>query len=108
MIADVRLKVEQRVRAFMERLVAAMQADHAEMNLIRAAQDDYATAEALSAKYRSKFVREFGGCEITFTPNNVYIRLPNGYPQHGVPIRKQLHPLLTQCIYAKGLTLKPF
>lgn len=108
MVADVRLKIEQRARTFMERLVTAIQKDQSELNLIAAARDDYASAEALAAKYRSKFVREFPGCEITFTPNNVYIKPPNRYPDWTVPIRKQLHPLISQCIFSRGLTKKPF
>lgn len=72
------------------------------------ARTDFNTAQTVRAEYRSRIVREFPGCEITFTWRRVYIKLPSNYPQSAVPVSEQLNVVQMEVLSPRGLSNQPF
>jgi hypothetical protein len=86
MVADVRFKVKMRLQALINGMVRDLDASMEARKVLALAQWSEETATTVRAQYRSRVVREFPGCEITFTFNRIYVKLPNRYPAHNVPI----------------------
>lgn len=88
MIADVRFKVRMRLRAFIRGMGETFAADADLRAFLRIALTNDRVAMELKQQWRGKLSEEFPGCEITCTPQRIYIRLPAQYPASAVPIHE--------------------
>jgi hypothetical protein len=86
MVADVRFKVKMRLRALIETMVAELTTSQEARKRLALAYTSVVVAAEVKAQYRSRVVREFPGCAVTFTFNRLYIKLPDRYPAHNVPV----------------------
>lgn len=58
--------------------------------------------QKIRQEYREKFLREFPGCHITFTPKNVSLQLPDGYPDRKIPITEPMPRQIATAVSLHG------
>lgn len=108
MVADVRMVISMRLRRILDMIDHDIKGDMAMRARVALARTDFNTAQAMRAEYRSRIVREFPGCEITFTWRRVYIKLPPNYPQANVPVSEQLNVVQMEVLSPRGLSNQQF
>lgn len=104
MVSDVRMKIRMRLVEAIKAAETRWLDDPGRRELVKRARTDRATAEFLRETVRTEIGRGFPGCTIQFSYNRIYLRLPNRYPDHMVPIseayprrlRAVLYPVATE------------
>jgi hypothetical protein len=90
MVADVRLKVRMRLRLVLKEIQADARPGGKLLQIFEVARKDSVAAAAVKAHYREWVAREFPGCRIEFTRQNVYIHLSDKYGAGRAPVKEQL------------------
>lgn len=90
MVADVRLKVRMRLRAILADILKDARPGGKLLQVFEVARTNQLVNDAVKEHYRTWVSREFPGCRIEFTRQNVYIHLPDGYGAGRAPIKEQL------------------
>lgn len=104
MVSDVRMKIRMRLVEAIKAAEARWLDDPVGREVVKRARENRVTAEVLRETVRTEIGRGFPGCTIQFSYNRIYLRLPNRYPDHMVPIseayprrlRAVLYPIATE------------
>lgn len=104
MVNDVRFAVLMRMRRELEMIRLAMLNDRRLWGELVMSRTDTDIARAMCARYRTQIQAAFPGCRVVFAKTAIYLHLPDGYPNHTVPVCEQLSPHLIECFTPAGLT----
>jgi hypothetical protein len=104
-IANVRFKVQMRLRAFVQGMGVIFSRDEVLRAQLRNAQDSSDVAAELKTYWTDRLKQEFPGCRVECSPNRIYLTLPDNYPASGVPISEVYPAAFKPALF--GVSAKP-
>jgi hypothetical protein len=104
MVADVRFAVLMRLRRELEIIKLQLLNDRRLWGELVMSRTDPQIAKTMCARYRGQIHKAFPGCGIMFQKTMIGVKLPDGYPNHAIPVCEQLSPRLIECFTPAGLT----